>query len=160
MSLLVLLLRRSAGTVALAVLCGLISGASSAGLIARINEILASGGPLVDSRRVLGFAGIGMLMLGARIGSQLLLNRLQTRTTYELRARLSNRILATPLRRLEELGTHRLLATLVNDIQSLTQSLLCIPVILLNACIRWGSTRVEPSPRRSSPQGSASGWRC
>ncbi|MCY1078493.1 cyclic peptide export ABC transporter [Archangium lansingense] len=138
MSLLVLLLRRSAGAVALAVLCGLLSGASSAGLISRINAILASGGGLVDRGVVLGFAGIGVLMLGARIGSQLLLNRLQTRTTYELRAQLSKRILATPLRRLEELGTYRLLATLVDDIGSLTQSLLCIPVILLNACIVLG----------------------
>jgi putative ATP-binding cassette transporter len=137
-NLLILLLRRSRGAVALAVCFGLLTGAASAGLIAHINSVLSSGGTLADRGTVLGFAALGMLMLSARIGSQLLLTRLQTSTTFALRDQLSQRILATPLRRLEELGTHRLLATLVDDVQAVTQGLLCLPPLLINSGIILG----------------------
>ncbi|QSQ26357.1 cyclic peptide export ABC transporter [Pyxidicoccus parkwayensis] len=142
MNLLLLLLRRSRGAVILAVCFGLVTGAASAGLIAHINAVLASGGTLADRGTVLGFMALGVLMLGARIASQLLLTRLQTGTTFALRDELSQRILATPLRRLEELGTHRLLATLVDDVQSVTQGLLCLPPLLINGgiilgCLTW-----------------------
>nr|WP_255207824.1 MULTISPECIES: cyclic peptide export ABC transporter [unclassified Myxococcus] len=135
---LILLLRRSRGSVALAVCFGLLTGAASAGLIAHINGVLAQGGATSARGTVLGFATLGVLMLGSRIGSQLLLTRLQTNTTFALRDQLSQRILATPLRRLEELGSHRLLATLVDDIQAVTQGLLCIPPLLINGGIILG----------------------
>ncbi|WP_163777893.1 cyclic peptide export ABC transporter [Myxococcus vastator] len=138
MNLLILLLRRSRGSVALAVCFGLLTGAASAGLIAHINGVLARGGAISDRGTVLGFATLGVLMLGSRIGSQLLLTRLQTNTTFALRDQLSQRILATPLRRLEALGSHRLLATLVDDIQAVTQGLLCIPPLLINGGIILG----------------------
>ncbi|WP_158623667.1 cyclic peptide export ABC transporter [Corallococcus llansteffanensis] len=138
MNLLILLLRRSRGTVALAVCFGLLTGAASAGLIARINAVLSSGGTLVDRATVLGFAALGALMLGSRIGAQLLLTRLQTSTTFALRDQLSQRILATPLRQLEELGNHRLMATLIDDIQAVTQGLLCIPPLLIHSGIIVG----------------------
>ncbi|RKH47491.1 cyclic peptide export ABC transporter [Corallococcus sicarius] len=137
-NLLILLLRRSRGTVALAVCFGLLTGAASAGLIARINAVLSSGGTLVDRGTVLGFAALGALMLGSRIGAQLLLTRLQTSTTFALRDQLSQRILATPLRQLEELGNHRLMATLIDDIQAVTQGLLCIPPLLIHCGIIVG----------------------
>ncbi len=137
-NLLILLLRRSRGSVALAVCFGLLTGAASAGLIAHINGVLARGGAISDRGTVLGFATLGVLMLGSRIGSQLLLTRLQTNTTFALRDQLSQRILATPLRRLEALGSHRLLATLVDDIQAVTQGLLCIPPLLINGGIILG----------------------
>ncbi|RKH21621.1 cyclic peptide export ABC transporter [Corallococcus sp. CA047B] len=138
MNLLILLLRRSRGAVALAVFFGLLTGAASAGLIAHINAVLTSGGTLADRATVLGFAALGALMLGSRIGSQLLLTRLQTRTTFALRDQLSQRILATPLRQLEELGNHRLLATLIDDVQAVTQGLLCIPPLLIHGGIIVG----------------------
>lgn len=138
MNLLFLLLRRSRGAVALAVCCGLLTGASSAGLIALINRVLSSDGARVDSSTVIGFAGLGALMLAARVCSQLVLARLQTRITFELRHQLSRRILATPLRRLEELGTPRLMATLVNDVHGITQGLMCIPPLLINSGIILG----------------------
>ncbi|MFP2956463.1 cyclic peptide export ABC transporter [Myxococcus sp. 1LA] len=138
MNLLILLLRRSRGFVTLAVCFGLMTGAASAGLIAYINGVLAEGGGLADRGTILGFATLGVLMLGSRIGSQLLLTRLQTNTTFALRDQLSQRILATPLRRLEELGTPRLLATLVDDVQAVTQGLLCIPPLLINGGIILG----------------------
>ena len=138
MNLLILLLRRSRGSVALAVCFGLLTGAASAGLIAHINGVLSRGGAISDRATVLSFATLGVLMLGSRIGSQLLLTRLQTNTTFALRDQLSQRILATPLRRLEELGSHRLLATLIDDIQAVTQGLLCIPPLLINGGIILG----------------------
>jgi putative pyoverdin transport system ATP-binding/permease protein len=137
-NLLILLLRRSRGTVILAVCFGLVTGLASAGLIAHINTVLSLGGRNVERGTILGFAGLGVLMLAARVGSQLLLTRLQTGTTFALRDQLSRRILATPLRRLEELGSPRLLATLVDDIQSVTQGLICLPPLLINAGIIVG----------------------
>lgn len=66
MRLLVLLLRGSAGALALAVLCGLLSGALSARVIAQTDEHLASGGTLMDSR-ARGY--MERLQLGHKVGS-------------------------------------------------------------------------------------------
>nr|WP_242589536.1 cyclic peptide export ABC transporter [Corallococcus macrosporus] len=135
---LLLLLRGSRATVVLAVCFGLLTGLSSAGLIAHINTALAQGGTHVARETILGFAALGILMLGSRISSQLLIMRLHTDTTFVLREQLSRRILTTPLRRLEELGIPRLLATLVDDVQAVTQGLLCVPPLLINAGIVVG----------------------
>jgi putative pyoverdin transport system ATP-binding/permease protein len=137
-NLLILLLRRSRGAVALAVCFGLVTGATSAGLIAHINTVLSQGGMHVARETILGFSALGILMLASRVSSQLLLTRLQTGTTFALREQLSRRILATPLRRLEELGSSRLLATLVDDVQAVTQGLLCLPPLLINVGIIVG----------------------
>jgi len=135
MNLITFFLRGSKWGFALAVLCGLLSGAGSAGLISLINAVLAGNPPTSAAVRFLGF---GLLALVTRVASQTILNNLQQGVLQELREELVRRILAAPLRRLEEAGGHRLLAVLTEDVLVISNSLLCIPHIFINAAIIVG----------------------
>ena len=56
----------------------------------------------------------------------------------KMRMQLAHQIISTPLRRLEEFGGHRLLAVLTDDVNTISNSLLCIPHILINSAILVG----------------------
>jgi putative ATP-binding cassette transporter len=137
MKLLALLLRASRGSVLLSAFCGLVSGASSAALIALINRKL-TGTPVPEGVLVGGFIGLMLLALVARIISQVLLNGMQQGALYEMRLRLSRSILTAPLRSLEEKGAHQLMATLTEDISTLSNGLMLLPLIVVNAAIVIG----------------------
>lgn len=133
MNLIHLLLRTSWITVALAALTGLLSGASSTGLIALINTSLAQESPVIPL--IWSFVGLGLVLLITNITSEVLLARLSEGTIFELRMLLSQRILASPLRQLEALGAPRLLATLTDDIQSVATAFFSFPVLCTNLAI-------------------------
>ena len=63
--------------------------------------------------------------------SQVLLIRLTQTAIYQLREGLSSRVVSAPLEHLERLGMHRLIATLTEDVRSLSQAVTAIP----NFCI-------------------------
>ncbi|HYO66821.1 MAG TPA: ABC transporter transmembrane domain-containing protein, partial [Archangium sp.] len=142
MKLLALLLRVSRGSVLLSALCGLISGGSSAALIALINRKLTGTGlperTLPESNLVGGFIGLMLLALVTRIISQVLLNGMQQQALYSMRLRLSRSIVSAPLRRFEELGAHRMIATLTDDIVSVSSGLMLLPILVVNAAILLG----------------------
>ena len=50
-------------------------------------------------------------------------------TCYNMRVDLGRRILATPLRRVEEAGLHRILAALTNDMESISNAFLRVPFL-------------------------------
>ncbi|MBM7114698.1 cyclic peptide export ABC transporter [Archangium primigenium] len=135
MNLITFFLRGSKWGFAFAVLCGMLSGAGSAGLISLINAVLAGHPPAGAAWR---FVGFGVLALGTRVASQTILNNLQQGVLQEMREDLVRRILAAPLRRLEESGGHRLLAVLTEDVLVISNSLLSIPHIFINAAIIVG----------------------
>ncbi|HEY9845819.1 MAG TPA: cyclic peptide export ABC transporter [Candidatus Caenarcaniphilales bacterium] len=136
MNLIRLLLRSAWPTVTLAVLTGLLSGASSARLIALINEALnrqASATQLAWS-----FTGLGFVILLTSVTSQILLIRLSQKAIFDLRMLLSCRILASPLPALEQLGTPRLLATLTNDVESVSHAVFLLPFLCIDIAIVVG----------------------
>lgn len=135
MRLLAFFLRGSRWSFLLAVLCGLSSGAASAGLIALINSVLESPPTATATAR---FAGLGLMALLTRVGSQILLNNIQQAMLQKLRLELVDRVLATPLRHLEEAGSHRLLAMLTQDVVVISSSLLSISLIFINVAIIAG----------------------
>ncbi|HEX8825887.1 MAG TPA: cyclic peptide export ABC transporter [Archangium sp.] len=135
MRLITFFIRGSKWGFALAVLCGLLSGVGSAGLISLINAVLAGTPPASAGLRFIGF---GVLALGTRVASQIILNNLQQGVVQELRTELVRRILAAPLRRLEEAGGHRVLAVLTEDVLIISTSLMCIPHIFINSTIVVG----------------------
>ncbi len=137
MKLLALLLRASRGSVLLSALCGLISGGSSAALIALINRKL-TGTDIPERTLVGGFIGLMVLALVTRIISQVLLNGMQQEALYSMRLRLSRSIVSAPLRRFEELGAHRMIATLTDDIVTVSNGLMLLPLIVVNAAILLG----------------------
>jgi putative pyoverdin transport system ATP-binding/permease protein len=121
-------------TLVLAMLTGLMSGASSAGLIALTNHVLTTNNflsfPLMG-----GFIGLCLLSLVSYVATQVLLSRLTQRVTYELRIFLTKQILSLPLSEIEQLGSAKLLAALIEDVQVLSTLLLVVAQLSVNIAI-------------------------
>ncbi|WP_426751161.1 cyclic peptide export ABC transporter [Myxococcus sp. Y35] len=134
MNLLRMLLRSSRVSLVLAVLSGLASGASSAGLLA------LTGAALVGKAEGMGgfFAVLCAVTLLSRYASHAVLNSMHHGLVYQMRTELGRQILATPLRRLEELGGHRLLAALTGDISFVGAGLMLLPQLIIHLAILLG----------------------
>jgi putative ATP-binding cassette transporter len=141
MNLIRLLLTTSGVNVLLATVTGLLSGASSAGLIALINAAL-QGTSLSPGKLVLSFLGLCLLMLISTAMSQMCISRVAETIIFDLRLRLTCHILACPLRNIEEIGIPRLLAALTQDVEvianaSLPISSICVFASLLLGCLAY-----------------------
>ncbi|MEA5503819.1 cyclic peptide export ABC transporter [Halotia wernerae UHCC 0503] len=134
MNLIRLLLRTSTTFLSLAVLAGILSGAAAAGLIALINTTLSQNQPL-GTTLVWSFVSLCLLRLIANFVSQILLIHLSQKAVLDLRILLSHRILASPLRQLEQIGAHGLLAILTEDIQAISSTAFTIPFLCINIAI-------------------------
>ena len=137
-----LLLKASWLNVSIAILTGLISGGCSARLISLINRAISDNS---NGNLVWYFAGLAILALLSGFVSQFLLIYLSQETVYNLRLSLSRGILSSPLRQLEELGASRLLATLTDDVQTLSNTIcvipfLCIDIAIVVGCLTYLST--------------------
>ncbi|WP_375767652.1 cyclic peptide export ABC transporter [Archangium gephyra] len=137
MKLILLLLRASTGLTALATLCGLLTGAFSAGMVALVNHALASRFQ-AGASTVLGFIVLGVLMLGMRYVTQVLINRLSGEVLFEMRVQLCRQIVAVPLRRLEEHGIPRVLVTLTEDLFVITTALGLLPRFFVQVAMVLG----------------------
>jgi putative pyoverdin transport system ATP-binding/permease protein len=131
------LCRVSRRTVILAILFGIISGASSTGLLALVGVALNRGG-LSAGLLLWTFIGLCLVMSISKYAADLLLVWLGQEAVYNLRLNLGRQILASPLRQLEEIGPHRLLATLTDDITSIINALLFIPTLIINLAVVCG----------------------
>jgi putative ATP-binding cassette transporter len=131
------LLRSSGSLVAVAVLAGLVAGLSNTGLLALINVALTRTAD-VAPQLPWSIVGLCVLMLVSRVTSEMLLIRLSQKSIFSLRMRLCRRILSTPLRQLEELGAHRLLATLTEDVPVIANALMVIPLVCMHLAIVAG----------------------
>jgi putative pyoverdin transport system ATP-binding/permease protein len=120
------------GVIVLAVLSGLANTA----LIALVNQVINT--PAPGSTLLLLFLGICVAFPVLRYLGDYLLIFLTERATLHLRMTLCVRMLAVPLRRLEELGSSRLNATLLNDLPSVVGAMSLIPLLSLNLTIVLG----------------------
>ncbi len=113
-----------------------LGGLASTGLVALINATLHSEAP----RNVLlaGFVGLCVVLPVARFLSTLLLVRQVQDFLYNLRLELSRRILAAPLRRLEEVSPPRLLAMLTDDVDAITDAVSSLPLLSLHLTVVLG----------------------
>jgi putative pyoverdin transport system ATP-binding/permease protein len=141
MQLLKLLLKTSGNQVWLAAITGLLSGLSTAGLIALIN-LSISAPDIPKQTLILGFIGLGLVLLVSMAVSQALLGRLVQATTLKLRIDLSQRILGCSLRHLEELGGSKLLATLTEDVETISMASffmanLVVAITMLFSCLLY-----------------------
>ncbi|HEV2988769.1 MAG TPA: cyclic peptide export ABC transporter [Candidatus Angelobacter sp.] len=117
---------RSRSTFIFAALAGVVAGLGSTMLIAVINSVLAHGASV---KTVSAFIGLCVLIPLGGFVSQALLVRLTAQASRDLRIRLSRQILAAPYRLLEEIGIHRLLATITDDIPSVTTGITSLPLL-------------------------------
>ncbi|WP_310412438.1 cyclic peptide export ABC transporter [Chamaesiphon sp. OTE_8_metabat_110] len=138
MNLIEFLLKASWLSVLAAAITGSISGIGSAASIALINHSIGRitpEHPQAPPELLWGFLGLVVVTLITNLVSQFLLAQLAQDAIYKLRLRISGWILASPLRHLEELGSSRLLATLTEDIQSISSGVFSIPTLCVNAAI-------------------------
>src|SRR6185369_57682 len=134
MKLLSFLIKYAPGSVALAVVFGVISGASNAAMLALFNAVLRGSG---ISRTMLlwWFIALCVFLPLTRYASERLLTRLSQDALMNLRMRLCRQILAAPLRHLEELGAHRLLTVLADDVPIITGTLVGFPLLCINIAV-------------------------
>ncbi|MBD1887755.1 MULTISPECIES: cyclic peptide export ABC transporter [unclassified Coleofasciculus] len=137
MKLIRLLLKNSWVTVILAALTGLLSGGSSAGLIALINLTLRDI-QLPTTTLAWSFVSLCFLLFVTMTASQVLIARLAEEVIFNLRMLLNQRILACPLRHLEEIGSSRLLATLTEDIEVISSASISVSGLFVNLAILVG----------------------
>ena len=131
------LLRQSRKSVFMAVLFGLGSGLATAGMLALVHVVLQHG-PDPSARIAWAFAALCLLMPVCRLLSQTLLTRLAQKATLALRLHLGKQILDTELRTLEEIGFHRLVAVLTEDVSAIATGLTSIPALALQAAVLAG----------------------
>lgn len=135
------LFRSSKRTVIFALVAGIIAGSSETAMIALLTGLLDVSAP-PSWNVVWSFVSLCLVMLISGIVSQILLIRLAQHTVFELRTRLSRQILGTPLRQLEMIGAHRLLAVLSEDVNVLAMTIaagpaLCTSLAVLIGCLLY-----------------------
>ncbi|MBW4578870.1 MAG: cyclic peptide export ABC transporter [Tildeniella nuda ZEHNDER 1965/U140] len=150
MSLIVFLLHSSWWMVTIAILTGFVSGGSTASLIALISRSLSQGSLHSLTTIAWVFVGLSLIALVTSVLSQLMLIQLAQQAVFQLRLTLSRQILNSELAHLEKLGAPRLLATLTDDVQAVTDAVrlvpfLCIDLATVAGClvyITWLSWQV------------------
>lgn len=134
MKLILFLLRTSPRVVIAAIIAGLIAGVSNTGLLALINKTLSQHGTSA-TRSMWAFVALCTVMLVSRCASSVSLAWLARGAIYELRMKLCRSIIGAPLRQLEQLGAPRLLATLTDDVPSISGALTVIPMVCMHIAI-------------------------
>ena len=93
----------------------------------------------------------------ARLASQMMFDAIGTRAIFDLRLDLCRKVLATPLARLEEIGSPRLLATLHDELAVIAASFGLLPLLAMQIGVRracWPTWHGSPRPGSSSSSGS------
>ena len=112
------------------VAAGLVCGAANTYLLILIRGVVSPEPQPPDMLQ--RFAVTGVVVLASGVLSQVLLIRLAQEAIFQLRADLSSGVVSAPLEQLERLGTHRLIATLTEDVRSLSQAVTAIPSICVD----------------------------
>jgi putative pyoverdin transport system ATP-binding/permease protein len=138
MQLLQFLLVRSRRTLSLAIIFGFLSGALNAGLLALANAAISR--PERKSALLLAmFIGLCALAPLTRMISEILLVSLGQDAVLALRTELARQLLSVPLRQLEQVGSHRILSVLTDDVPNIANVVTAIPVLSINIGVVAGS---------------------
>lgn len=137
MNLIKFLIENSRAIIVFAILTGAISGASSVGIIAIINTTITEIDAVTNTYIQL-FVGLLLLRVLSNLISRYLLVFLSQKAILDLRLYLSKQILTSPLANLEKIGTHRLFATLTDDIHSISTALMLVPSLFINITMLVG----------------------
>jgi putative pyoverdin transport system ATP-binding/permease protein len=110
---------------------GLVGGVGSLGLLAILNHGLSRPGS-ASKLLIWEFVALCAFIPAVKMASQIPMMRLSRRANVQLRMQLCRQILAAPLRHLEQVGPHRILASLTDDIPTITGALGMMPSLCLN----------------------------
>lgn len=128
------LLARSGRTMFMAVAFGLLTGALSSSLLALVNVAIWRAGTS-HSLLLLAFVSLCAITPIVRVASELLVVKLGQHAVFTLRTELSRQVLGVPLRALENVGFHRILSALTEDVPMITNLVVLIPQMCVNAGI-------------------------
>ena len=130
-------IRHSRTMIVAAVLTSFLAGVGYTMLIAVIKKAL-DGGLTSEPNLLWMFVAFCLAIPLCGFASQMILLHLTSKAAYELRIQLSRQILASPLRQLEKLGSHRLLATVSQDIGSVIELVNVLPQMLTQVAMMIG----------------------
>ncbi|MFL5542845.1 MAG: cyclic peptide export ABC transporter [Longimicrobiaceae bacterium] len=116
---------------------GLASGFAMAALIGVINRWITSDGP-PTAAFVWTFVALLLVRPALRLVAQILTLRVIEHNFFVIRIELCKRILATPMRHLEEVGRGRIMAGISNDVGSIASGVIALPGLAMNAAIVVG----------------------
>ncbi|MBZ5505191.1 MAG: cyclic peptide export ABC transporter [Acidobacteriia bacterium] len=128
--------RGSRAKVVVAIVTGSIAGFGSTGLIAVANAVLSSGG--ASRRMAVVFFALCVVVPTCGFISQAFVVRLSTQAAEDLQMELSGQALTAPYRFLEEMGAHKLLAAITDDIPAVTVAIGSLPILLIQLAIMAG----------------------
>ncbi|HEX8116639.1 MAG TPA: cyclic peptide export ABC transporter [Pyrinomonadaceae bacterium] len=135
MKLISFLMRYSPRSMFAAVAAGVVSGVVNTGLLALFNIVLRGQGGYARATLVWCFVALCLSLPVTRLISEALLARVSQGALFRLRLQLSRQIASAPLRHLEGLGAHRLLATLTDDIPVIAGALVFVPILCINVVV-------------------------
>jgi putative ATP-binding cassette transporter len=138
MKLILSLLRNSLGLSLVATLAGIIAGIGNTLLLVFINNGLAQRTNASTWILLLWFTALCLVVAGSRFLSTDLMMRFAQRNLFDLRMKLSRRVISAPLRLQEEIGANRILAVFTEDIPAITNAVVTIPTICTNLVIVMG----------------------
>ena len=119
---------RTRASIGLIVIAGILSGIASTAFIALINQTIhreAQG----STNALAWFLAFLVVLPVTRFTSNALLVRVSQGVFHEMRMDLCRRILSAPLRKLEQFGPARLLASLTDDVGTIGNALGTVPVV-------------------------------
>jgi putative ATP-binding cassette transporter len=136
MSLLRFFVRLSGAMAVLIAGVSVLAGLCNTALLAILNRALSG----ADSLALLagGFTAVALAKLGASLAGDVLLIRFAARMLAQLRDAVALDILRAPLRRVETLGSGRLIALLTEDIETLNEAYLSLPYLGSQAAMLFG----------------------
>ena len=118
---------------------GIISGLANAAAIVLIQNAVA-GPQLPPTRRFWEFLALCLLVTVTRVWSDTMMTDQCQQSMSDLVSKLVARVMATPLRRIEEIGPSRVLTVLTQDVQAINNAVQAMPKLLLNGAILAGCT--------------------
>jgi len=125
---------RSRLRIAVIAIAGIIGGVASTSMVALITEILTRNSSRTNL--LIGLFVVLCIVLPIfRFLSQILLIDLAQRSLLAFRLQLARSILAAPLRHLETVGPHRLLATMTTDISIIVDAITMIPLLVMHLAV-------------------------
>lgn len=130
-------LRHSRSMLIVAIAASFVAGVGYTLLVALIKQILTDGS-FTQTTTIWSFVALCIAIPVFGFLSQYILLDLTSRAAYELRSQLSRQILSAPLRQLEKLGPHRLLATITEDIGSVIELVTILPQMLTQSAMMVG----------------------
>jgi putative pyoverdin transport system ATP-binding/permease protein len=132
------LIRQSRLLLTGAALASVISGVCGVLLVTQINAALTAGSTAERSALVWRFAALAAAALLANMISSVLFQRLSQRSHAELRHFISQRVIGTDFRRLEEIGGPRVQSALSEHSARVAEFFVTFPAILVNAIVVAG----------------------